>query len=87
MNRASNPKLSRRRALIGACALPPSVLAAPVLAQEWPSRPVRFIVPFPAGGSTDVVGRLLAEMLRDGCYILNASFPVLPVIPGVLILP
>lgn len=66
MNRASNPKLSRRRALIGACALPPSVLAAPVLAQEWPSRPVRFIVPFPAGGSTDVVGRLLAEMLRDG---------------------
>src|SRR5260221_4984175 len=30
-------------------------------AQEWPNRPVRFIVPFPAGGSTDVRARLLGE--------------------------
>src|SRR6266508_457394 len=32
-------------------------------AQEWPSRPVRFIVPFPAGGSTDVGARLVGEYL------------------------
>src|SRR5215831_9246964 len=32
-------------------------------AQEWPSRPVRFIVPFPAGGSTDVGARLIGEYL------------------------
>src|SRR5215472_386620 len=32
-------------------------------AQEWPSRPVRFIVPFPAGGSTDVGARLVGESL------------------------
>jgi tripartite-type tricarboxylate transporter receptor subunit TctC len=31
--------------------------------QEWPSRPVRFIVPFPAGGSTDVGARLIGEYL------------------------
>src|SRR2546428_5512090 len=32
-------------------------------AQEWPSRPVRVIVPFPAGGSTDVGARLIGEYL------------------------
>src|SRR5215468_4027997 len=32
-------------------------------AQDWPSRPVRFIVPFPAGGSTDVGARLVGESL------------------------
>jgi tripartite-type tricarboxylate transporter receptor subunit TctC len=31
--------------------------------QEWPSRPVRFIVPFPAGGSTDVAARVIGEAL------------------------
>src|SRR5438094_5796538 len=30
-------------------------------AQQWPSRPVRFIVPAPPGGSTDVTARLIAE--------------------------
>jgi tripartite-type tricarboxylate transporter receptor subunit TctC len=32
-------------------------------AQDWPSRPLRFIVPFPAGGSTDVGARLTGEHL------------------------
>ena len=36
-------------------------LATPALAQEaWPSRNVRFIIPFPPGGAADIVGRLLA---------------------------
>jgi tripartite-type tricarboxylate transporter receptor subunit TctC len=32
-------------------------------AQDWPSRPLRFVVPFPAGGSTDVGARLVGEHL------------------------
>ena len=32
-------------------------------AQDWPNRPIRFIVPYPAGGSTDVGARVIAEHL------------------------
>ena len=38
-------------------------LVAGALAQDYPSRPVRLIVPFPPGGSNDVVGRLVAMQL------------------------
>jgi tripartite-type tricarboxylate transporter receptor subunit TctC len=30
---------------------------------SWPSRPIRFILPFPPGGGTDILGRLIAERL------------------------
>jgi tripartite-type tricarboxylate transporter receptor subunit TctC len=40
-------------------------LTAPVMAQDYPSKPVRLIVPFPPGGSNDVVGRMIAQQLSD----------------------
>jgi len=36
----------------------------PVLAQEYPNKPVTLVVPYPAGGSTDVTGRALANAAR-----------------------
>ena len=37
--------------------------AVPALAQDFPDRPVRLVIPFAPGGSTDVVGRIIAERM------------------------
>ncbi|HKC43095.1 MAG TPA: tripartite tricarboxylate transporter substrate binding protein [Burkholderiales bacterium] len=39
--------------------------ATQVLAQQYPAKPVRLILPFPPGGSTDLLGRALAEKLGE----------------------
>lgn len=54
-------RLTRRTALAGAAAL---TLARPAIAQGYPGKQtIKVIVPYPAGGATDVVGRLIAERL------------------------
>ncbi len=52
-----------RRTLLQALALGASVLSHGAFAQAWPSKPVTLVVPFPAGGTTDVLARALAEKL------------------------
>jgi tripartite-type tricarboxylate transporter receptor subunit TctC len=43
-----------------------SVAAASVLAQGYPDKPLKLVVPFPPGGPTDIVGRLVAQKLAEG---------------------
>lgn len=54
-----------RASLAAALLLSAAIGAQAQAQQQWPDKAVRFIVPFPPGGSTDVVGRVVAEKLRD----------------------
>jgi tripartite-type tricarboxylate transporter receptor subunit TctC len=51
------------RALIAFLSL---AFAVNAYGQDWPTRPVRMILPFPPGGGTDILGRLIAERLSAG---------------------
>lgn len=54
-----------RRTLIQASASGLALCALPSWAQEFPSRPVKVIIPFPPGGPTDVLGRIVAQKLSE----------------------
>lgn len=59
--------LLRLASAAGATAIALAWVAAPAVQadEDYPARPVRLVVPFPAGGPTDVVGRLYAEKLTS----------------------
>ncbi|TCH96471.1 tripartite tricarboxylate transporter substrate binding protein [Roseococcus sp. SYP-B2431] len=62
--------MSRRAALAGLAAAPllsPSILQAQGSAAPWPTRPLRLVIPFPPGGASDLLGRLMAE--RIGAFL------------------
>lgn len=70
----------RRKSLVTALLMGCALLAAPSWARQphdYPSKPIKLIVPFAAGGSTDIVARLVAEglqaQLQQTVYIENKA--------------
>jgi tripartite-type tricarboxylate transporter receptor subunit TctC len=62
------------RLTFGACIFALVILgASPALAQTYPAQPVRIVIGFPPGGTTDVIGRLVAQGLAES---LGKSFIV-----------
>lgn len=60
--------MSRLKKILAAmtCGLTLLALSGSVFAQTYPTRPIRFIVPFPPGGGNDIVGRIVAQKLAEG---------------------
>jgi len=54
----------RSQVLVAFLALIGALHTADIIAQPYPSRPVTIVVPFPAGGPTDVLARLLSDRMR-----------------------
>jgi tripartite-type tricarboxylate transporter receptor subunit TctC len=52
----------KRRTLLGAAG---AILAAPAIAQSYPSKQIQMIVPYPPGGGTDGLGRITADVLSE----------------------
>src|SRR3954468_21533138 len=61
--RRSRMKSRRTFLKLGGAALAPTALPALGAAQSWPTRPVRVIVPFGAGSTIDILGRIVCEQL------------------------
>ena len=58
----TNACVDRERCAVAAAL---AALTLPATAQEWPAKQVNFIVPFSAGGTTDLFGRLLAQHMQQ----------------------
>jgi len=67
--------IATHRTLIVTAAAVASITALPAIAQTFPSKPVKIVVPFPAGGSFDLTARLLAQKMQFGQNVIIENRP------------
>jgi len=71
--------LTRRQALLSTAAAAATIAAPAAFAQAaaWPARPIRIVVPYPPGGSSDIIARsiqtLLGDMLKTSVIVENKA--------------
>ena len=65
MTSTSAFRLTRRALALGLAAAGACTLAPAALAQTFPSKPITFIVPYPAGGANDMLGRLIGQKMAE----------------------
>ena len=56
---------SRRQVLLAGAGLASTLTAGVAHAQAWPARPIRLVVPYPPGGSSDIIARAISQPLSD----------------------
>jgi tripartite-type tricarboxylate transporter receptor subunit TctC len=76
------PGLGRRRSLLAAATILCAFLligstAATLCAQTYPNKPIKLILPFPPGGATDILGRIVAQKLAEqlGQPVVSENHP------------
>lgn len=60
------------RGVLGILAI---AIAASATAQDWPSKPIRLVTPYPPGGTTDILSRLFAQRMDLGQQIIIEARP------------
>ena len=81
MHRSLNLRSSGLAVLCG------GMLAIPALAQTYPSKPIRFVVPYAAGGNTDVLARLIGQRLVEslGQSVIVDNRPAIDGVAGIAV--
>src|SRR5437870_3055759 len=62
MNQTPGGNMNRRHVVLSAIAA--CIVAGSAWGQSYPTRPIKLVVPFAAGGSTDLIARIVAEQMR-----------------------
>ncbi len=69
MTTAHTPLTITRRHLLGAAAAAPWLPHTVRAQADWPNRPIRLVVPYAPGGSSDTLGRMIAKQLQDSLKV------------------